>query len=203
MIHAYLFEAKGIQRYLFASGRMRDVVGGSDLVAQIASSDGTTASGKADWIGEVLTNVPITVLDVVTAGSPANEVSFSRRASACFCLHGQRDALLRVRRAIRLKVMRELPGLEFTDALTDEDDFKNEDGELIEVIHEMAGFKVAMKILNSGRSGLGFRSAAPAVRHDVLANPAPHPASDPPVRPVEAVADVRIRDRFHETELCR
>lgn len=100
LVHAYLFEAKGIQRYLFLGGKLRDVVGASDLVSGIATSNGE------DWIGAVL------------ADSNCESVEgFSRRAGGAFCLHGPRETLVAVRRAFRMKVMRALPGLEFSDAL--------------------------------------------------------------------------------------
>ena len=38
--YAYLFECKGIQRYVFGAGRLRQVIGASDLVTNVARSDG-------------------------------------------------------------------------------------------------------------------------------------------------------------------
>lgn len=113
MVYAYLFEAKGVQRYLFTSGRLRDVVGASDLVGRIAASDGD------DVIGRVLASksVGAAVVTAVTCGSDAKDVSFSRRAGAAFCLHSaSRETLVNVRREIRLRVMSALPGLEISDA---------------------------------------------------------------------------------------
>jgi hypothetical protein len=122
MIHAYLFEAKGVQRYLFTSGRLRDVVGASDLVGRIAASDGD------DLIGLVLAAEAIksTIVYEVTSASGANEVSFSRRAGAAFCLHCScRKTLVNIRREMRLRVMSALPGLEISDALASSDDHWN------------------------------------------------------------------------------
>ncbi len=117
-VHAYQFEAKGVQRYLFASGRLRDLVGASDLVAGIAgSAEPSGEAGPDDLIGDVLAMLALTVVVRVTPDAPANEVSFSRRAGAVFCLHGREEALVRVRRAIRERVMTALPGLEIADAL--------------------------------------------------------------------------------------
>lgn len=96
---AYLFEAKGIQRYLFHSGKLRDVIGGSDLIANLARGDG-------DDIGDVCEQVGI-------AAS-----LFSRRAGGAFCLHAaDKDELVQLRAAWRGWVMARLPGLEFSDAL--------------------------------------------------------------------------------------
>lgn len=40
MKHAYLFEARGIQRFLFATGKLKDMVQGSELVDYICSENG-------------------------------------------------------------------------------------------------------------------------------------------------------------------
>src|SRR6266446_2330870 len=74
---AYLFEAKGIQRYILDSGPLRDLVGASDLVAGLASSD------ENDLIAEVLRAL----------GVHAEGVNFSRRAGGAFCIHGNKHTL--------------------------------------------------------------------------------------------------------------
>ena len=122
-VHAYLFEAKGVQRYLFASGRLRDLVGASDLVARIAFGfdpeppDDGSMREPDDLIGSVLVKLDLKTVDRVTPESPDAEVSFSRRAGAVFCLCGNGDKLKAVRRETRLLVMTALPGLEIADAL--------------------------------------------------------------------------------------
>jgi hypothetical protein len=117
VVHAYLFEAKGVQRYLFSSGRLRDVVGASDLVGRIAASDGD------DLIGLVLAAVRATKVVAVTTISDENRVSFSRRAGAAFCLHcSSRETLIKIRREMRIRVMSALPGLEISDAFGEGDD---------------------------------------------------------------------------------
>lgn len=94
---AYLFECKGIQRYIFGSGRLRQVIGASDLVAGIARSDGE------DMLSPVFEAVGI-----------ENPV-MSRRAGAAFCAHADEEALARFRRLWRLVVGVAYPGLEFSD----------------------------------------------------------------------------------------
>ena len=112
VVHAYLFEAKGVQRYLFAGGRLRDAVGASDLVARIALPTGD------DLIGDVLGKLTLKIVEHISPGSKGSEVSFSRRAGAVFCLHcSNRDTLVAVRRTIRRRVMLALPGLEIADSL--------------------------------------------------------------------------------------
>lgn len=39
-IHAYLFEAKSIQSYIFATNKLREIVGGSELIEQLTSKEG-------------------------------------------------------------------------------------------------------------------------------------------------------------------
>jgi hypothetical protein len=96
---AYMFEAKGIQRYIFASGKLRDVVGASDLVAGLANSD-----DDPDEIRKLLLGLNCT--------SPV----FSRRAGGAFCLHSDDRGWLRTVRAHwRLWVMSHMPGLEFSE----------------------------------------------------------------------------------------
>lgn len=96
-----MFEAKGIQRYIFASGKLRDVVGASDLVAGLANSDGGKP-GSPDKIGKFWNDA----------------ASFSRRAGGAFCIHsGDKAALVLLRARWRLHVLTELPGLEFVDVI--------------------------------------------------------------------------------------
>jgi hypothetical protein len=99
--YAYMFEAKGIQRYIFASGKLRDVVGASDLVAGLASSDGSD-DGEKDKIGSFW----------------PEQVSFSRRAGGAFCIHSEdKNALVLLRAKWRHYILTNLPGLEFVDVI--------------------------------------------------------------------------------------
>ncbi len=104
---AYLFEAKGIQRWIFAAGKLRDIIGASDLLAGLARA------GGQDAIGHVLDALGLAVGEVAGAG----RVAFSRRAGGAFCLHGERVALERVRAQWRLFVLTSLPGLGFVDGI--------------------------------------------------------------------------------------
>jgi hypothetical protein len=99
---AYQFEAKGIQRYILHSGKLRDIVGASDLVAGLASSTETE-----DDIGRLIQRLSLD-----------NEVQFSRRAGGAFCLHGPHDSLVRIRQHWRFYILTQLPGLEFLDVIS-------------------------------------------------------------------------------------
>lgn len=98
--YAYLFEAKGLQRYILDSGRLVDIIGGSDLIAELCGSDGD------DLLGPVL------------GAAEAGDLALSRRASAAFCLHAKDpDQLDRVRALWRLAVGLTRPGLPFVDVV--------------------------------------------------------------------------------------
>lgn len=102
--HAWLLEAKGIQRYIFAAGALRDLIGASELVHTIATSDG------ADLLQ--------TVLDALKRADPDfPTLALSRRAGGALSLHGPRQALERVRNQLRLAIMTSRPGLELADGL--------------------------------------------------------------------------------------
>jgi hypothetical protein len=99
---AWLFEAKGIQRYVFAAGPLREVIGASEIVSSIASSD------KNDLIGAVL----------AAMGDPlGDDPIYSRRAGGAFCLHGPAETLERVRAQFTLALSSAFPGLEYSDGL--------------------------------------------------------------------------------------
>ena len=100
---AYLFEAKGIGSYIGETGRLIDLIGGSNLVAGLCTSD------RDDVLAAVLS----------AAGAPDPETAGleeSRRAGGAFCLHAaDHDQLDRVRALWRLVVGLTCPGLSFTD----------------------------------------------------------------------------------------
>ena len=105
--YAYLFEAKGIQRYILDSGPLRDLVGASDLVAGLARSDGAT-SPDPDLLQQVLDALELTGADV----------RLSRRAGGAFMAHAaNRETLERLRGLWRLTASLRCPGLEMSDVL--------------------------------------------------------------------------------------
>ena len=97
----YLFEAKGIQRYILDSGRLKDLIGASDLVASISRSN------KGDLISDVLS---------ISLVGNVGKVKFSRRSGGSFCMHSDnREDLDRFRALWRLAVGLIAPGMPFTD----------------------------------------------------------------------------------------
>ena len=95
--HAYLFEAKGIGRYILSSGKLRDMIGASELVARLAG-------GEDDDVGRIC--------KVAGVDTPL----FSRRAGGSFCLHGDLETLRAFADLWRIYTMSSRPGLEISEA---------------------------------------------------------------------------------------
>jgi hypothetical protein len=101
---AYLFQAKGIQKFIMAGGRLIDIAGASELLAAAVRSD------KEDLLEAVLQ---------ACRWSTA-ENGFSRRAGAVFMLHFTGDKIPEFRRfeaLWRIAFAQWVPGLEFTTSL--------------------------------------------------------------------------------------
>lgn len=101
--HAYLFQAKGIQRYILEGGKLKDMVGASELV------DSLCRSSKNDLLEKVLNAV----------GFPEGKRSFSRRAGGVFMLHysnAEANLFKRFHALWRLSVATTAPGLEFVES---------------------------------------------------------------------------------------
>ncbi len=99
---AWWFETRGIQRFLADGGRLRDVIGGSELVDWLAR-----------WDGGDLLEAALRALDP-TDDPP---LYFVRRAGGAAVAIGERTALERLRTLVGLAVRELAPTLEFTDAL--------------------------------------------------------------------------------------
>ena len=99
MHYAYLFEARGIQRFLFASGKLRDMLGGSELVDYICAPDG--------YLKQVL-------------GSLELDPQIPRQAGGVFYLvFSSLDEAKRMQATWRLASAQWLPGLERVDAISE------------------------------------------------------------------------------------
>lgn len=99
MHYAYLFETRGIQRFLFATGRLRDVLAGSELIDHICAPGG-------------LLDAALSALGL--------EPAVPRRAGASFYLAftGKDDAE-RFMAAWRLAFPQWVPGVEAVDTLAE------------------------------------------------------------------------------------
>jgi hypothetical protein len=98
---AYLFEAKGIQRWIMEGGRLRQISAASAILANACRSEGD------DLLAPVLATAEF---------GP----TFSRRAGGAFMLHfdaAEKPAFERFRALWRLVVMQIAPGLEFVESL--------------------------------------------------------------------------------------
>ncbi|MEX0914940.1 MAG: hypothetical protein WD397_06630 [Wenzhouxiangellaceae bacterium] len=99
--YSYLFETKSIQRFLFANGKLKDMVSGSDLI------DGL--------LGKPLDQA------LAVVGLEASEQNCFRRAGGALYLaveESERDKLARFRAVWRIVVSRLLPDLGQVDTIT-------------------------------------------------------------------------------------
>lgn len=105
LVRAYLFEAKGIQRYVLDGGRLIDMTGASELVDFLARRT------NDDLLEEVL-----------NATEFSGQCKLSRRAGGAFMLHfdiKNQTEFGRFRRLWRMAVQLLAPGLEFSETLRD------------------------------------------------------------------------------------
>lgn len=99
MQYAYLFETRGIQRFLFASGKLRYMLGGSELLDYLCAPQG-------------LLDKTLDALDL--------RPEIPRKAGAAFyLLFARREDAERFRAAWRLGCAQWLPGVERVDALSE------------------------------------------------------------------------------------
>lgn len=99
MHHAYLFEVRGIQRFLFASGKLRDMLAGSELLDHVCAANG-------------LLDQTLRALSLLPSAMP-------RRAGGTFYLvFSNQDDAQRFRAAWRLAFGQWVPGVEWVDTLS-------------------------------------------------------------------------------------
>lgn len=94
-VHAYLFEAKSIQPYLLESGRLRDLIGASEIV---------------DWMTGGLLDEALAQLEL----TEGHQIQFSRRAGGSFyAFSADGEVLDRLAGLWSLLVQQAAPGLAF------------------------------------------------------------------------------------------
>jgi hypothetical protein len=100
MVVAYLFEAKGIQRFILDGGKLRNIVGASEIVESLCRADAN------DLLQDVLKATEL-------------EGEFARRAGGAFhlILEDTDDKFHRFRALWTLAVSQAAPGLEFYDRI--------------------------------------------------------------------------------------
>lgn len=95
-MHAYLFEARSIQRYLLATGKLRDIVSGSELVELLTANDG------------LLDNV-------LMALEGTGKVNFTRRGGGAFFAVGADEGVMKGLSVLwPFCVQQAAPGLDFS-----------------------------------------------------------------------------------------
>lgn len=100
---AYLCEAKGVQRYILDSGPLRDLIGASELVDDLAR---VSQVNGVDLVSRILDALGIRTFE------------FSRRTGGAYCVHvADKSDQIKTRALWRLAAMLSCPGLELTDGL--------------------------------------------------------------------------------------
>lgn len=103
---SYLFEARQIQAFVFATNKLRDATGASELINKIASDDG--GAGPLGLAAEVWRSVGMTpIIHRATGG--VVEISCDDNA--------QVSAMALFRAAFRLRLAAVLPGLTYSDGI--------------------------------------------------------------------------------------
>jgi hypothetical protein len=147
-ISAYFFEAKSIQGYILATNRLKEMVGGSELIEGLTGSEESQES----------------LLDAALAALEAGDrLRFSRRGGGAFSVFGSDTALVaELARLWPLLVRQYAPDLEFVQAHTAADD-------------EQEAYAAARDLLDADRNRLAARlpQAGPfAVRNRRTGEPA-------------------------------
>ena len=107
MKYAYLFEARGIQRFLFSTGKLKDMLEGSELIDYICADNGL--------LDEALQSLGL-----------SDKVTSPRKAGGAFYLvFDDLASAQRLQRAWRLLISQWLPTLETVDVISEADTAKN------------------------------------------------------------------------------
>ncbi len=106
-MHALLFELDSVQDFIFASGRLRDVAGASELLDRL-----TNREAKDNLLDAVCRALDIQVVE----GNPSGEeLAFSRRAGGAFYASSEdRDTLERLRDLWTLALQQAVPHLAYS-----------------------------------------------------------------------------------------
>jgi hypothetical protein len=117
MVHAYLFEAKSIQFYLFKSGKLKDVISASERL------DSLIDDNKSSLLYKVIEQCNLSS-DLLNseAEEPVLHLRFLRAKGGAFYVYSaQKEALITLRSSWTLTLSQLFPSLDFTDALVEGD----------------------------------------------------------------------------------
>ena len=144
--HAYLFEAKSIQAYLLESGRLRDLIGGSELIQSLTE----------DLLDEVLRQV-----------DPDQTILFSRKAGGAFYAFGQDPERIKSLMMLWSLVVQQLaPGLQFDHAEGSGDSALEAFDSARRALRGNTSFSVLMRPLAAPVTLRSQRTGLPAVAVD-------------------------------------
>lgn len=121
-VAAYAFEAKGVQAFILAGGRLRDIVGASLLVDSLCLQRSCLEALPNEAAPRGVPPAPGLLDDALAASglTPGPRLRFTRRAAGAFALVAvgpEAKALHDFRRLWTLLVTQAAPGLEFIDMI--------------------------------------------------------------------------------------
>ena len=114
VIHAYLFEAKSIQAYLFRSGRVRDIIAASERLDRLVDSH------ESSTLFQVLNAAGLNsdLLDASQPGQPGLIRFLRCKGGAFYAYCETREPLVKLRALWTLTLPQMFPTLDWVDALT-------------------------------------------------------------------------------------
>ncbi|MDO5667628.1 MAG: hypothetical protein Q4G44_07375 [Alcaligenaceae bacterium] len=168
-MHAYLFEAKSIQAYIFRSGKLKDLIAASERLDRLINDVPYSTLNRVLEAAQLDSNL----LDADKQVKD-NVIGFTRcKGSALYAFCEHREPLEKFRSLWTLTVLQLFPGMEFTDALTSGGDL----GEAIAQGHEQMAqsrntpkikFPIASAVCeNAPRSGMPSVPLSPTAREEV------------------------------------
>lgn len=119
MLYCYLFEAKAIQSYLFASGKLKDIISASERIDRLIDTSNDSLLGQvlatAELASDLVDRDSTFESTVINASSP---IRFLRAKGGTFYAYSQnKESLITLRSLWTLTLQQAFPSLEFVDAM--------------------------------------------------------------------------------------
>lgn len=118
MLYCYLFEAKAIQSYLSASGKLKDIISASERIDRLIDTSNDSLLGQVLATAELASDL---VQDKTSENNDidaSNTIRFLRAKGGTFYAYCQnKEPLITLRSLWTLTLQQTFPSLEFVDAL--------------------------------------------------------------------------------------
>jgi hypothetical protein len=118
MLYCYLFEAKAIQSYLFASGKLKDIISASERLDRLIDTSKDSLLAQVLDTAELASDLNEDCSSVNNDIDASNTIRFLRAKGGTFYAYSQnKESLLTLRSLWTLTLQQAFPSLEFVDAL--------------------------------------------------------------------------------------